>query len=63
MKPRAPVRQAEITRAIRAAEAAGWARGSFKVIVGADGAVTLLPIDAAADEAADLERRMDEAFH
>jgi capsular polysaccharide biosynthesis protein len=63
MKTRAAVRQAAITRVIRAAEAAGWARGSFKVVVSADGQVTLLPVEAAADEAADLERRMNEAFH
>ena len=58
----APVRQADITRALKAMEAAGYAKGSFKVII--DGArLELLPIDAAADEAGDIERRMEEAFH
>ena len=62
MKPRATVRQADITRAIKAAENAGWARGSFRVRVGPDGAIELLPIDAEADEAADIARRIEGAM-
>ncbi len=58
---RLAVRQADITRAIRSAEAAGWPRGSFKVVVAA-GAITLLPIDAAADEGEDLGRRIEETL-
>ena len=65
MKPRARarVRQADITRAIKAYEAAGYARGSFRVTVEPSGAIVLTPIDADQDEAADLERRMREAFN
>ena len=62
MKPRAAVKQADITRAIRAMEAAGYARGSFRVTVEPGGAIVLTPIDTDTDEAADLERRMQEAF-
>ena len=61
MKPRAAVRQAEITRAIKAMEAAGYARGSFKVVI-EGGAITLLPVDADRDEAADIGRRIEEAM-
>jgi hypothetical protein len=57
-----PFRQADVTRAIKSAENAGWPRGSFQVVI-TEGKIVLLPIDAAADEAADLERRMAEAFH
>jgi hypothetical protein len=56
---RVPFKQADLTRAIRSAEAAGWTRGSYKVVVD-KGAISLLPIDAGADEGADLERRMAE---
>jgi hypothetical protein len=58
---RALVRAADITRAVKALENAGWPRGSFKVIVEGS-AITLLPIDAAADEDAELARRMEEVF-
>ncbi len=60
---RSPIRQADITRAIKAAENAGWARGSFRVRVLRDGAIELLPIDGEADEAADIARRIEGAMH
>ncbi len=60
---RAPVRSADITRAIKSAENAGWARGSFKVVISRAGEITLLPIDAAIDEAADIGRRIEEAMN
>ena len=62
MKPRAHVRQAEITRAVKAMEAAGYARGSFRVTIERGGAIVLTPIGGDQDEAADVERRMQEAF-
>ena len=61
MKPRAAIRQADITRAVKAMEAAGYARGSFKIVI--EGArLELLPIDADRDEAADIGRRIEEAM-
>lgn len=57
---RAAVRQADVTRVAKGMENAGWARGSFKIVV-EGGAITVLPIEALED-AADLERRMEEAF-
>ena len=57
---RAAVRQADVTRVAKGMENAGWARGSFKIVV-EGGAITVLPIEAQ-DDAADLERRMEEAF-
>lgn len=62
MKQRAAVRQSAITRAVRAFEAAGYARGSFRVTIEPSGAIVLTPIDGDHDEAADMERRMREAF-
>lgn len=61
MKPRAAIRQADITRAVKAMEAAGYARGSFKIVI--EGArLELLPIDGDRDEAADIGRRIEEAM-
>ena len=57
---RAQVKQADITRAIKAVENAGWPRGSFKVVV-EGAAITVLPIDAEVDDAAALGRRIEEA--
>ncbi|HEV2365197.1 MAG TPA: hypothetical protein VGS12_13480 [Caulobacteraceae bacterium] len=55
---RGAFRQADLARAIRAAEAAGWPRGSFKVLV-RDGVIEVLPIGAAEDEGVALGRRID----
>jgi hypothetical protein len=58
---RAAVRQADIVRAVKAMEAAGWARGSFKVVI--EGArIEVLPLDADRDEAADIGRRIEDAL-
>jgi hypothetical protein len=57
----APIRQADITRAIKGAENAGWPARSFKVVVEGH-AITLLPIAGAASEADDLARRIEGAF-
>lgn len=46
MTKRAPFSQADVTRAIRGALAAGWRQGSFNVEVG-DGFIRLLPIQSA----------------
>lgn len=63
MMARVAFKQAEVTRMIKGAIAAGLPPGSFKV-VHKDGELSLLPTDAAdpLDEAADLERRMKDAF-
>lgn len=58
---RAAVRQADITRAVKAAENAGWARGSFKVVV-EGAAITLLPVGGDQSEAEDIGRRIEGAF-
>jgi hypothetical protein len=58
---RVPVRQIDITRAIRGAEAAGWPRGSFKVTI-EGGAVTITPVNMEDDEDEDIARRMIAAF-
>ncbi len=59
VKSLAAFRQVDVTRAIKAAEAAGWPRGSFKVMIETSGAITILPINTADDEATDIGRRID----
>jgi hypothetical protein len=63
MTRRAAVRQAEISRIIRAAQKAGMAPGSFTVEVDG-GRVRLLPAanDGALTAAQEAEKRMREAF-
>ena len=63
MTPRAQVRQSDVARVVRGAIKGGWAQGTFSVEV-VDGIVRLLPIaaNAPSDDAADMERRMREAF-
>ena len=63
MTKRATFRQADVTRAIRGARAAGLPDGSFKIEI-VDGRITLLPIAAnePLNAADDVERRMKDAF-
>jgi hypothetical protein len=63
MTARAQIRQADVARVVRGALKAGLPVGSFSVEV-VDGIVRLLPIaaNAPSDDAADMERRMREAF-
>lgn len=63
MTARASFKQADVTRLIKGALSAGMPVGSFKVAV-ENGQPVLLPLAAneSLDEAADLERRMKDAF-
>ena len=63
MTKRAAFRQADVTRLVRGALAAGLPVGSFKVAV-ENGAPVLLPLAAnePLDDAADAARRIREAF-
>lgn len=63
MTKRAAFKQIEITRAIKGAMRAGLPVGSFELRV-ENGAIRVLPVAANEpfDEAADLERRMKDAF-
>ena len=57
-RPVSRIRQIDLVRLIRGAEAAGWPRGSFRVVV--EGArVTLEPVDPSFDEAAEIARRIN----
>lgn len=55
---RSPFRQVDVARLIRSAEAAGWPRGSYKVVVERE-RLSLVPIDAVGDEADDIARRIE----
>lgn len=63
MTRRAAVRQADVARVVRGALSAGMPAGSFTIEV-KDGAVRILPIaaNAPSDDAAEMARRMREAF-
>lgn len=64
MTRRAAFKQVDIKRAIKGALDAGLPVGAFKIVV-ENGALTVLPIaaNAAPDDAADMERRMRDAFN
>lgn len=59
----AAFRQSDVTRLVRGAIKGGLPVGSFKVVV-ENGQPVLLPLaaNAPSDDAADMERRMREAF-
>lgn len=63
MTRRASFRQADVTKLIRGAIAGGMPVGSFKVVA-EEGRLTLSPVASreGADDAADMARRMREAF-